>query len=43
MDFRNKLVFIPGKPFQPSLMSNGAYPSQLHSKVGSWPYPQTLD
>ncbi len=29
-DFRNKLVFVPGKPFQPSLMFVGkarAYPS----------------
>ncbi len=23
MDFRNKLVFVPGKPFQPSLVFVG--------------------
>jgi hypothetical protein len=29
--FRNKLLFVPGKPFQPSLMfagKSGAYPSE---------------
>ncbi len=44
-------VFVPGKPFQPSLMFAGkavAYQSEapfkvLHSRIGSWPYPQTLD
>jgi hypothetical protein len=44
-------AFVPGKPFQPSLMFAGraeAYPSEalsqmLHSRVGSWPYPQILD
>ncbi len=45
-------VFVPGKgkPFQPSLVfagKVGAYPSGaspvLHSRVGSWPHPPTLD
>ncbi len=30
-NFRNKLVFVPGKPFQPGLMiagKAGAYPSE---------------
>jgi hypothetical protein len=45
----NKLVFVPGKPFQPSLMFLvRPEPTQmkqlqlLHSGVGSWPYPQRL-
>jgi hypothetical protein len=48
MVFRNKLVLVPGKPLQPSLMfagKAGAYPStsqMLLSMVGSFPYPQTL-
>jgi hypothetical protein len=36
----NKVVFVPGKPLQPSLMFQ-----VLHSEVArvdSWPYPQTL-
>ncbi len=44
-------VFIPGKPFQPSLMYVGKARSLpksslfqvLHSRVGSWPCPQTFD
>ncbi len=42
-------MFFPGKPFQPSLMLTGkagVYLSgaqKLHSRVGSWPYPQTLE
>jgi len=44
-------VFVPGKPFQPSLMFVGEARSLpewsssqvLHSTVGSWPHPQTLD
>jgi hypothetical protein len=40
-------MFAPGKPFQPSLMFTGAYPSEASlrcfTRVGSWPYPQTLD
>ncbi len=44
-------VFVPGKFFKRSLMVVGkarAYPSEtfflvLHSRVGSWPYPQTFD
>jgi hypothetical protein len=44
-------VFVPGKPFQPSLMfvgKAGAYPIELHfrvfhSMVGSCPCPQTVD
>jgi len=42
-------VFDPGKPSQLSLMFVGkarAYrsetPQVLHSRVGSWPYSQTL-
>jgi len=35
-NFRNELVFVPGKPSQPE-------PLQIfHSTAGSWPYPQTL-
>jgi len=39
-------VFVPGKPFQPSLMfvgKTGANFQVLNSRVGSWPYPPTLD
>ncbi len=47
MNFRNKLVFVHGKPFQPSPMlwgKAGAYLSQVfYSRVGSWPHSQTLD
>ncbi len=35
-------VFVPGKPFQPSLMfagKAGTYPTKA---PGSWPHPQTL-
>jgi hypothetical protein len=38
------LVFVPGNPFKPSLMFVGkaeAY-QVLHSRVGSWPHPETL-
>ncbi len=41
------VVFVPDKPFQPSLTIASkarAYLSEaLQSKLGSWPYPQTLD
>ena len=43
-------MFVPGKPFQPSLMfagKAGAYPIEApfgrSTRVGSWPHPQTLD
>jgi hypothetical protein len=44
-------VFVPSKLFQPSLMfvsKAGAYPNGtsfevLSSRIGSWPYPQTLN
>jgi hypothetical protein len=40
------MVFVPGKPFQPSLMfagKAGAYPRVEHLKIASLqPYPQTL-
>ncbi len=44
-------AFVPGKAFQPSLMFTGEARSlpdrstfqELHSRVGSWPYPQKLD
>ncbi len=48
-NFRNKLVFVPAKPFQPSLMFGARLePTQVNHlsvapRVGSWPYPQTLD
>ncbi len=35
MNFRNELVFVPGKPFQPSLIfvsKDGDYPSEAHFK-----------
>ncbi len=44
-------VFVPGKLFQPSLMfvgearslpQNGA-PERCFTRVGFWPYPETLD
>ncbi len=38
MNFRNKLVLIPGKPFQPSLMFAGkarTYPIAEHLKGAS--------
>ncbi len=42
-----KSVFVLGKPFQLGQLfvgKAGAYPSDmLHSWVGSWPYPQTLN
>jgi len=44
-------VFVPGKPFQSSLMfasKPGAYLSEARFRLSSlrleiWPYPQTLD
>jgi hypothetical protein len=38
-------VFVPGKPFQPSLIFAGKVGAfqVLNSRVGIWPYPQTLD
>jgi hypothetical protein len=36
MNFRNKLVFAPGKPFHPSQMfagKAGAYPRMEHLKI----------
>ncbi len=44
-------MFDPGKPFQSTLMfagKAGGHPSEapfrvLHSRVGPWPHPQTLD
>ncbi len=46
-DFRNKLVFVPGKPFQPSLTFTGKAKDLPYSvateRVGSWLYPQTLN
>ncbi len=51
MNFCNKLVFVPGKVSQPRLMLvRRLEPTQvehllkmLSYRVGSWPYPQTLD
>jgi hypothetical protein len=31
---------FPNKPFQPSLVFAGAYPSVLLSRIGFWPDPQ---
>ncbi len=46
MAVSNKLMFVSGKPFQPSLMFTskaGAYPSTPSgAPLRSW-YPQTLD
>jgi hypothetical protein len=41
-EFCNRLtrVFVPGKPFQPSLIFAG---KALHYRVSPWPYTQTLD
>jgi hypothetical protein len=38
-------VFVPGKPFQPSLLfvSKAGTFQVLHSRVGFWTYRQTLD
>jgi hypothetical protein len=41
-------VLVPGKPFQPILIfvrKAGTYLAfqDLHPRVGSWRYPQTLD
>ncbi len=36
-------MFVPGKPLQPSLIFVGKVFQVLHSRVGPWPYPQTLD
>jgi hypothetical protein len=39
-------MFVPGKPFQPSLMFASkaeSYPSGEPEKSYTWPYPQTLD
>ncbi len=50
-EFKKASVFAPGKHFQPSFLfagKLGAYPNEetfrcLHSRVGSWPCPQTVD
>ncbi len=49
--FVKSYVFVPGKPFQPSLMFVGkavGYPTEepfmcSDLGVGSWPFPVTLD
>ncbi len=52
MTFHKKArAFVPGKPFQPSLMfvdksrslPSSAAPERCFSRVGSKPYSQTLD
>ncbi len=51
MDFHTELVFVPGKPFKPSLMFAGkarAYPSEApfrdsRLRVVYHAYPQALD
>ena len=35
-------MFVPGKPYQPSLMFAGKGFQVLHSRVGSLPHLQTL-
>jgi hypothetical protein len=42
-DFSNKLVFVPGKPFQPCLMfvgKAGAYPSETPFRGSTIGYSQ---
>jgi hypothetical protein len=47
MNFLSARVFVPCKPFQDSIVfmgKAGVYPFQeLHSRVGFWPCPQTVD
>jgi hypothetical protein len=51
MNVSNKLECVSGKFFQPSLLLAGkghnppkwSHSNELHSKVGSWPFPQPLD
>ncbi len=36
-------MFAPAKPLQLSQMFAGKALQVLHSEVGPWPYPETLD
>ncbi len=41
MYFLNKIVFVPGKPFQPSIMFTGEagdYPSEAPPRINTLPY-----